>query len=153
VRAADLLSFVVFTSPMVLAVPALLPVLPRGELRRSEPLVLLAIAAPFVALLLALRGQNGMYSDWDVFAAGGVALSLVAAWTVGRALAIERRSAAVGVAVVLAVTAPVLEWLALAHDTDRELRRVETFVTEPPLRPAHERAATWDPLGRLRFAQ
>jgi hypothetical protein len=47
---------------------------------------LLALALPFVLVAVLIHPAQGIFRDWDDFAASGVALSLIAAWLVGEAL-------------------------------------------------------------------
>ncbi len=150
-RLADLASFCVLLSPVSLATPVLLGV-ERGRLaRRAELWMLIALFLPFAALTVMLTPRQGLYRDWDVFAAGGLALSLLTAWLAAEVVARHRRNAWLGVAVAAAVTAPSLEWLVIHTDFDRGLRRAEAFATEPPPRGDAARAATWDYLGTRNF--
>ncbi|MGH7730251.1 MAG: tetratricopeptide repeat protein, partial [Candidatus Eiseniibacteriota bacterium] len=150
-RACDLASLVLLLSPLALAIPPLavsLGLRPAGsDGRREELLVLATLAFPFVGVMVFIHPAQGLFRDWDDFAATGVALSLSAAWLVGETLRDARRSAWLAVAVALGVAVPAVQWLAVHTDTVRGLARVRAFVTEPPERPPAQRGTTWDYLG------
>src|SRR5262249_54961318 len=115
--------------------------------------LVITLVVPFLALLAALRPQGGLYRDWDVFAACGVALGIASAWVIGRVLAGGPGASKLAAAVVLGAACSALGWLALLHDTDRGTRRTLTCAVEPPIRPDAERAGTWDQLGSLSLAR
>ncbi len=150
-RAWDLASLVLLLSPLALAIPALVPALGRRAGRGAELATLAVLALPFVAVMGFIHPAQGLFRDWDDFAATGVALSLVAAWLVGETLRDGRRHAWLAVAVTLGVAAPAVQWLAVHTDTVRGLDRVRAFVTEPPERPPAQRGTTWDYLGIRSF--
>jgi len=156
-RALDLLNLLVLLSPLALAaMPAALP-LGRGPAsdrapRRGRELAFLgALALPFVVAAPFIHPAQGLFRDWDDFAAAGVAVSLVAAWLAGEALAGAPRYAWVGVAVVVSAALPSLQWLAHHASLERGLARVEAFMSEPPERSPAERAKTWDYLGIVHY--
>jgi hypothetical protein len=151
VHATDLLNLVIMHSPLALPAVVMAFLLGRDLARRRELLVLVALVVPFVALMAAIHPQNGIYRDWDVHAAGGVALSLFAAWIVGATLESAPRFAWLGLAASLTVATLSIGWLAHHVDIDRGLARVEAFVTRPPRRAEYDRAATWDFLGIRNF--
>ena len=150
-RPWDLASLVLMLSPLALAIPALAALLgwrPKGsDARRRELLVLATLALPFVAVMAFIHPAQGLFRDWDDFAATGVALSLIAAWLVGETLRGTHRFAWLAVAVTLGVAVPTVQWLVVHTDTVRGLERVRAFVTEPPERPPAQRGTTWDYLG------
>ena len=150
-RAADLASLILMLSPLALAIPLLAPLLARRPGRGGEALVLATLALPFVGIMAFVHPAQGLFRDWDDFAATGVALSLLAAWLVGETLRDSRRFAWLGVAVTLGVATPSIQWLVVHTDTDRGLARVRAFVTEPPVRPPAQRGTTWDYLGIRNF--
>jgi hypothetical protein len=154
-RPLDLVSLALMLSPVALAIPLIAPLLAPTLTRRagrgSEALVLTALALPFVAVMVFIHPAQGLFRDWDDFAATGVALSLVAAWLVGETLREPRRFAWLAVAVTLGVAVPSLQWLIVHTDTVRGLARVRAFVTESPQRPAPQRGTTWDYLGIRSF--
>jgi hypothetical protein len=121
----------------------------RGPGREAALLVLLAL--PFVLVLPFLHPAQGLFRDWDDFAAMGVAISLVVAWTVAQALRESPRHA-LAVAITLAAVAPTMQWLAHNADLPRGLERVRAFVLEPPDRARRERGTTWDYVGIREFA-
>ncbi|MBI1797527.1 MAG: hypothetical protein HYR74_10800, partial [Candidatus Eisenbacteria bacterium] len=149
-RAFDLASLVLMLSPLALAIP---PLAVFGRLPRRLPgrfaelWVLELLAIPFVLVMPFLHPAQGLFRDWDDFAATGVALSLVAAWLVGETLRAAPRFAWLAVAVVLGVASPAVQWLLVHADATRGLERVRAFVTEPPPRTPAERGTTWDYLG------
>src|SRR5262249_24891936 len=105
----------------------------------------------WVAMTLAIHPPQGMFRDWDDYAAAGAALSLIAAWwavEASRATAWRWLALATG----LAAAAPAVTWLAINADVDRGLARVEAYLAEPPRRSDAERAPVWDFLG-IRNAQ
>jgi hypothetical protein len=145
-RVIDLLSLVLMLSPLAIALPALVPL--RGRTGHDrELLVLAALALPFVGVMPFLHPAQGLYRDWDDFAATGVAMSLVTAWLVGTTLRVAPRSAWLALAIVLGVAVPAVQWLLVHGDSRRGLERVRAFVTEPPTRTPRERGMTWDYLG------
>jgi len=150
-RPWDLASLVVMLSPLAIAIPALALLLGRRFLgpdaRRRELLVLAALALPFVGVMAFIHPAQGLFRDWDDFAATGVALSLIAAWLVGETLRGTQRFGWLAVAVALGVAMPAVQWLVVHTDTVHGLARVRAFVTEPPERPPAQRGTTWDYLG------
>ena len=137
---ADLGNLLLLLSPLALAAPALVAVLGRSLGRRPEAIVLLALLVPLTGLLLFVHPRQGQFRDWDVFAAAGVAVSLVTAWLVGETLRGAPRHAWLAVAVVLGALAPSLQWLMHNHDERRGMARVEAYIAGPPLRGTEERA-------------
>jgi tetratricopeptide (TPR) repeat protein len=146
-RPWDLASLLLMLSPLALAIPALAALLGRRRAGGEEVLVLATLALPFAAVMAFIHPAQGLFRDWDDFAATGVAFSLVAAWLVGETLRDTRRFAWLAVAVTLGVAVPAIQWLVVHTDTVRGLARVRAFVTEPPVRPPAQRGTTWDYLG------
>jgi hypothetical protein len=156
-RAADLANLVVMLCPLAPALPAL-GWLIGPRLSSGTAGVLLGLLAPFLAALLLVHPRQGMFRDWDDFAATGVALSLATAWLVGEALREPRDApapghlargspAALAAAVVLGVASPALQWLLHNHEVDYGIARVEAFLREPPAREPGERALAYHYLG------
>jgi hypothetical protein len=154
-RPFDFVSLVLMLSPLALAIPLVAPLLAPALAKRpdrgSEALLLTALALPFVLVMVFIHPAQGLFRDWDDFAATGVALSLLTAWLVGETLRDTRKFAWLAVAVTLGVAVPTLQWLIVHTDTVRGLARVRAFVTEPPLRPPPQRGTTWDYLGIRSF--
>jgi len=150
-RPVDLANLVMFLSPLVLLL-GLWIVLAR---RRAagvgrEAALLLLLALPFLVVMPFLHPAQGLFRDWDDFAATGVAISLIVAWTIAQALRESPRHA-LAVAITMAALAPAVQWLAHNADVDRGFERVRAFVLEPPDRAPRERGTTWDFLGIRNF--
>lgn len=151
-RPTDLVNLLLLLSPLLVAVPVLLPSWwrrrPPGAGRELG--LLLLLAAPFLVVMPFLHPAQGLFRDWDDFAATGVTCSLLAAWAVGQTLRAAPRHG-LAVAVTLAVAMPAFQWLAHHTDVDRGFARVRAFVLEPPARSPRERGTTWDFLGIRNF--
>jgi tetratricopeptide (TPR) repeat protein len=146
-RPADMLGLFTALSPLALAIPPLVLLLGRAPGRGRELALLAVLAAPFVLTVPLLHPAQGLYRDWDDFAAAGQALSLVTAWLVAETLRAVPGRSWLAAAVTLGAAAAALQWLAHFADLNRGLERVEAFMTEPPRRGDAERAKTWDYLG------
>ncbi|HET9327098.1 MAG TPA: tetratricopeptide repeat protein [Candidatus Eisenbacteria bacterium] len=150
-RPVDLVNLVVMLSPVSLLLASWV-VLARhraaGASREAVLLVLLAL--PFLLVMPFIHPAQGLFRDWDDFAATGVAISLLSAWTVAQALRASPRHA-LAVAITLAAMVPAVQWLAHNADVDRGFQRVRAFVLEPPPRAPRERGTTWDFLGIRNF--
>ena len=146
-RLPDMLNLVGFLSPLALAAVPMLAVLGWKQSRRRECVLLLALALPMLVALPFIHPAQGLYRDWDDFAALGMGLSLVAAWLVAETLRAAPRFAWLGVAATLAVAVPAVQWLLHWTDVDRGLARVEAIMREPPPRTVTERSTTWDFVG------
>ena len=163
-RASDFLNLVVMLSPLAFAavvamiaartVPAGPAAAPDDDERRAGAAtraVLLALCLPLVIIAPFIHPAQGLFRDWDDFAATGMTVSLLAAFALGGVL---RRGGARGwVAVSAALTAfaATAQWLALHADADQGLARARAIVTEPPAREESERAGLWDYLGIRNF--
>jgi tetratricopeptide (TPR) repeat protein len=108
--------------------------------------VLIAVAAPFVASAIVIHPMQGVFRDWDVFAAAGVTLSFAAAWAIAGFLA---RRPSLAVAVALTAACGAASWLLHHADPVRGRERVERFVTAAPHRTAPERARVFEFLGMV----
>jgi hypothetical protein len=151
IRWLDLLDVVAMLSPIALAIPAVAWALGRRAIVGPTAWLLGTVALPWLVLLLVIHPPQGIFRDWDDYAAAGAALSLIVAWLAALALRAPRWEW-LAVAAPLACLAPTLQDLALHADTDRGLARVEAFLLEPPRRGDAERGKTWDFLG-IRNAQ
>jgi tetratricopeptide (TPR) repeat protein len=151
-RALDLANLAALLSPLAPAIPLVALGFGAPLLRRREGWVLGALALPLVGMMPFVHPAQGVFRDWDVFAASGVALSLIAAWLVGEVVRSPRRGA-LGVAVMVGVALPSVQWLAHLSDFERGAERVRAFVTETPQRTEDERATTWEFLGNRSFAR
>jgi tetratricopeptide (TPR) repeat protein len=146
-RALDLLNLALMLSPLAIAAPFLFARLGRPFQRSREAALLAALALPLVLVAPFVHPAQGLFRDWDDFAATGSALSLVTAWCVGETLrgAGARRWLAVPVSALVVLL--TFQWLAHSNQVDLGFQRVKAFVTEPPPRTDIERAGTWDYLG------
>ena len=150
-RPLDLLNLLLLLSPLAIAAPAVAWLLGRDQARRGEFLFLAVLALPMVLGAPFIHPSQGLFRDWDDFAATGVAISLIVAWLAGEALRLSPRHAWIGVVLALGVAAPGAQWLALQADTDRGIARVRAFMSEPPQRTPAERAKTWDYVGIVEY--
>jgi len=146
-RPADMLNLVVMLAPLAVVALAALPALGAGVWRRREMLLLSALALPFVALIPFIHAQQGLFRDWDDFAAAGMGVSLLAAWLLGETLRAAGARAWLALPLCLAAAVPSAQWLVHHTDRERSLARVRAFVEEPPPRTGFERAMTWQYLG------
>jgi tetratricopeptide (TPR) repeat protein len=146
-RPADLLNLVGLLAPLAPLALAIAVAFGRDLPRGREALFLATLALPFVAVMPFLHPVQGLFRDWDDFASTGGALAVLAAWFVAEALRAAPRRAWLGVAVVLGVAAPAVQWLTLHQDVERGLARARAFLDEPPRRDPAERAHMWDYLG------
>ena len=146
-RLADMLNLVLMLSPVFVAV--LVPLaLDRGAWRsRPELRALGLLGATLLGMMLLVHPQQGMFRDWDVFATLGVALSLIAALTVGESLRAAPARAWLAVPVVATAALFTVQWLVHQADLDRGLARVHAFMNEPPARTELNAATTWQYLG------
>jgi hypothetical protein len=151
-RPLDLLNLVAVVSPLGLAIPPLAATLGRRSLATSTGAVLGALALPWIAMTIVIHPPQGMFRDWDNYAAAGVSFSLIVAWLVAVLLAAAPSWRWLSLAAALAAAAPSLQWLAIQADVDRGLERVEAYLEEPPPRAPAERGRIWDFLG-IRNAQ
>ncbi len=146
----DLLDVMLVMSPV--ALPAAL--LARGEIpswkSHPERIVPWALVISLIPLALFVHPAQAVFRDWDVFAALGISLSVLAAGIAGRALA-DSRHAWLAVPLTVLPFAFTLGWMIQFNDTARGLMRVEAFVREAPVRDERTRAITWDFLGSRAF--
>jgi tetratricopeptide (TPR) repeat protein len=113
---------------------------------------LLALAGPWLAMTLLIHPPQGMFRDWDDYAAAGAALSLIAAWLVARAIERAPSRRWLALAAAMAALGPALAWLAIDADVGRGMKRIDAYLAEPPRRSDAERGRIWDFLG-IRNAQ
>lgn len=151
-RPADLVGVVALLSPLALVAPATAAALGRRGTPWREGALLLALALPWLAMLLLIHPPQGMFRDWDNFSAAAVSLSMVTAWLLATTLREAPTWAWLCVPVALGAAAPSVQWLIHNADLERGLARVEAYLREPPRRSEEERAKTWDFLG-IRYAQ
>ena len=150
-RAGDLLNVIGLLSPLALVLPIGLLGLGRWGVHAREGALLASLALPWLGMLLLVHPPQGLFRDWDTFAAGAVSLSLMTAWLISLAARGARGWAWLCVPAVLGCAAPTLQWLVHHTARVRGLERIETYVRESA-RPEAERAKTWEFLG-IRYAQ
>jgi tetratricopeptide (TPR) repeat protein len=153
-RPADLINLVLLLAPLAPLVPVLALVLGRrvlAEGRDREAVLLALLALPFLGMMPLIHPAQGLFRDWDDFAATGVTVSLLAAWLAGQALRDASRASWIAVGIVLSAAVPSVQWLAHNRDIDRGFTRIRAFMLEPPPRTAEERGTTWDFLGIRNF--
>jgi len=146
-RPADLASLLVMLAPLLPAAIAALVLLGRDLPRKREAILFAALVIPLVGIMPFIHPAQGLFRDWDDFAAAGAATAVACAWIAGESLRGAPRHAWLAAALVLAASVPSFQWLVAQSDLDRGLRRVEAIVTEPPPRTGAERGDTWDYLG------
>lgn len=145
VRLADILNLVLMLSPVSLAAAWLAGAGPWRS--RDDGRVLMVLCATMMVMMLLVHPQQGMYRDWDVFATVGMALSLLAAFAIGRCLGAAPARSFIAVPVVATVAIFTMQWLLHETDFDRGLARVRAFMQEPPARTRLQQATTWQFLG------
>lgn len=160
-RPLDVVNLLVLLSPAWL--PALAAVLagglrPRAGEKPPESwpgaavgVTLLALALPLVLVMPFIHPAQGLFRDWDDFAATGSAFACVVAFAIGRLVAARRAHAWLAVPLVLAVAMAAAQWLAIHEDLHRGLRRVHAFLEEAPIRTETERGLGNDYLGARHF--
>jgi len=143
-RLADLLNLFVFLTPLA---PLVLFAAMAGALRERAAAVLIALFGAWFGVAFLVFPAQGVFRDWDVFAASGVATAALAAWVLARAIAGAKDRAPLAVSVSVACIALAVLGVWLPRDRARGWSRVGAFVAGPPARTAVERAKTWDYLG------
>jgi tetratricopeptide (TPR) repeat protein len=162
-RGADLVNLVLLLSPLALIAP-FAAAAAWTRVRGRELAFLLALGLPCALVWPFIHPVGGLHRDWDDFAFGAAALSLLAAWVVARVIDGEDSPegarhpgpgahAWLGVAVIASVGVPALQWTFHHTRLESGLARVRAFVEEPPARTGAERARTFDYLGTILFQQ
>jgi len=146
-RPFDLSNLMMVLSPALPALLAALAALGRGLTRRREAALVAALALPLTIVIPFIHPAQGLFRDWDDFASAAAALGIAGAWLAGEILRAAPRFRWLSLALVLAVAAPSLQWLAVQSDLERGLGRIEALVTGPPRREGPEWGNTWDYLG------
>lgn len=152
-RPADMLNLIAMLAPLAPAALAALPALGAGAWRRREMLLLGSLALPFVALIPFIHAQQGLFRDWDDFAAAGMGVALLAAWLLAETLQAASARAWLALPLCLAAAVPSVQWLVHHTDEQRSIARVRAFVEQPPARTGFERAMTWQYLGLTYLAR
>jgi tetratricopeptide (TPR) repeat protein len=143
-RLLDLLNVFAFLTPLA---PLVLFAALGGIVRERATAVLLALFGAWFGVAFVVFPAQGVFRDWDVFAASGVATAALAAWACAHWIADSKARAPLAVSVSVACIALTALGLWLPRDRARGWSRVEAFVAGPPARTAVERAKTWDYLG------
>ena len=146
-RPLDLMNILMMLAPLALVIPVLLLVRGRGTGRARELATLFVLAVPLVAVIPFVHPVQGMFRDWDNFVAGGVAISLMAAWLIAEALRDARGRAVAAVGVTACAAVFTLQWMIHHADVERGLARMQAFLTESPARTESERVAVLDYIG------
>jgi hypothetical protein len=133
---------------LLLLVPSMVMALGwRGRIEGNIPnaVVWVAFALPFGLLAVSVRhSSQGLFRDWDMFAAVAAPLGMLAAARGGRQLeSLGHREGWIGVAAVAAVVVPSLLWLGSQSDLQSGMRRARAFALETPRRPDDVRGRTW----------
>jgi len=146
-RLREVANLLLLLSPA--CVPALVAAVTGGARpgRVPEGLFLLTLAAAFAAPLFFVHPTQGEFRDWDVFAFAAVAITMVAAWALGRTLESSARPRGLAVALALAAFVPTAQWLLSNHELPTGLARVKSYLEEPPRRSDQDRTLAWDYLG------
>lgn len=144
----DVANLCMAIAPAVMFAPLLLGnAAPRD---RKELGLLLAGLAPWVAALLVVHPQQGVFRDLDVFAPFASVASLFVAWLASQDAGGGTRLAARGPALVSVSAAfATLQLLSVQHDAARGPQRALAFAVQAPERASAERAQVWSYLGDL----
>lgn len=146
-RPQDLANLFLVLVPVAPACFAALLALNGGLPRRREALVLLALVLPLAGVVPFLHPAQGLFRDWDDFAATGAAIAVACAWISGEILRRAPRFAWLAPGLVLGALVPSLQWMAVQSDLPRGLVRVQALAEGPPRREGPEWGGTWDYLG------
>ena len=152
-RPADMMNLIAMLAPLAPAALAALLALGAPAWRRRELAVLALLAVPFVALMPFVHAQQGLFRDWDDFAAAGMGLALLSSWLLAETVLASATRAWLAVPLCLAAAVPSVQWLAHHTSPERSLARVRAFVTEAPSRTWFERAMTWQYVGMTCLAR
>jgi len=123
----------------------LLPLVRGRAVWRAMRLPFLTATA-VLAVLALVHPPQGAIRDWDVFALGGLLLSLAVAGMLGHLLDRARPGLPGALALIAVVALPSLQWVVNAHDRPRGLARVADVAAHAPMEEAH-RAQLFDYLG------
>lgn len=146
-RPQDLANLALVLVPVAPACLAALVALNGGLPRRREALVLLALVLPLAGTVPFIHPAQGLFRDWDDFAATGAAVAVACAWVTAEILRGAPRFAWLAPGLVLAALVPSLQWVAVQSDLARGLVRVQALAEGPPRREGPEWGGTWDYLG------
>jgi tetratricopeptide (TPR) repeat protein len=142
-RALDLVNATLVLSPLAAAIPILALLRENHSARARELQALAGLALCHAGATLFIHPQQGLFRDWDVMAATGVTLSMLAAWLVMDRLRGSPRSSWLGVATTLAVVTMTGEWLLHESRVAEGLRRARAFTEESPRRSDAELGHVW----------
>ncbi len=139
----DLFNVVSYVAPVAwLAVP-LAPAVGSRFWRGREAALLLALAAPFVGLLLFVRPIQGPFRDVDVFVPAGTALAVTALALAAEALR-GPRLGALALATACVTAGPALAALVHLSDPPLATERIRGWLAGPPEPDPTLAANGWD---------
>lgn len=140
----DLANLLIVYSPAPIAAGLVVAGMrPRASIGAPAGLAL-GLALSFVPLLLFIHPIQGVFRDLEMFAPAGLALAMLAAYVLGRALQERRLPRWIAPALLAAALFPTLEWLVHFRDTTRGIERARAFAVEAPGRAEDELAQLWD---------
>jgi hypothetical protein len=140
----DLLNLMMALAPLAVLAPWLLMTRGRDRLESARAWVLFPLALSYLAALLFVHPQQGIFRDWDVFAPAAVAFSLLTAWLMVETLrAAPERRWLIAPALALVMVSS-LQWLVVNRQPERGLARVRAYLTEPPGPIVADRPLIWD---------
>jgi len=102
-----------------------------------------------VLALVLIHPRQGLFRDWDVFAAAGAALTLATAWLAAETLRAPRRGL-LAVALAAAAVAPTVAWLAMWNQPALASARIESWLAGPPSPEPVGAASAWSFLAQNR---
>lgn len=143
-RLADIANLIVVVSPAILLLPLVLVARGRRLLASPEVHVLAVLALSVAPVWLFVHPQQGVFRDWDVFAAAGVSLGLLTACALTATLDGTARHRWLAASITVTVIVSSLAWLVHFHDSRRGIERVRAYAEESRLQPEWVRALTWD---------
>lgn len=143
-RIAEIANLLIVLAPAIVLVPVALGAAGRSFFADRGARMLAALAAAYVPVWVFVHPQQGVFRDWDVFAAAAVSLNLLAAAALGAALRRPMAARWLAVTIAIVVTTSSLTWLVHFHDPPRGFARVRAYAIHTPPSPAWVHALAWD---------
>jgi hypothetical protein len=140
----ELLNLVLALTPLAVGTPLLLAARRRQASSSPRGMVLGTLALSYLAAMLVIHPQHGIFRDWDVFAPAGIAFSLLVAWLVVEVLREAPEWRWLTAPALALVTVSALQWLVVNRQPEHGLARVHAYLTEPPGPVAADRPLIWD---------